>query len=235
MPYASNGGMEFALPCAIPADCPEEATNDSPTLGSRAVAIVLALPVGLGADTLYLRNGQRIEGELVGVRNGQIEFEERRTFGGSRTVRFDRDEVDRIDFDNRRYTNNTGNNSSSLDGRPSGHARAAGDRVRRPAWNDSGVDVRAGQTIYFEAQGRVRWGRDRQDGPAGERNSPSNPNRPMGNRNAAALIGKIGNDMFFIGDETGPVRMRSSGRLYLGVNDDVLTDNSGNFRVVVYY
>ena len=29
--------------------------------------------------------------------------------------------------------------------------------------------------------------------------------------------------------------MRSGGRLYLGVNDDVLTDNSGNFRVVVYY
>jgi len=103
------------------------------------------------------------------------------------------------------------------------------------AWNDAGIDVRAGQTVYFEAQGRVRWGRDRQDGPAGERNSPSNPNRPMGNRNAAALIGKIGNDMFFIGDETGPVRMRAAGRLYLGVNDDVLTDNSGNFRVVVYY
>ena len=59
----------------------------------------------------------------------------------------------------------------------------------------------------------------------------------MGNRNAAALIGKIGtgNDFFFIGDETGPVRMRSAGRLYLGINDDVLTDNSGNFRVVVYY
>jgi len=102
-------------------------------------------------------------------------------------------------------------------------------------WNDTGIDVRAGQTIFFEAQGRVRWGRDRQDGPAGERNSPSNPNRPMGNRNAAALIGKIGNDMFFIGDDAGPIRMRSSGRLYLGINDDVLTDNSGNFRVVVYY
>jgi hypothetical protein len=60
----------------------------------------------------------------------------------------------------------------------------------------------------------------------------------MPNRNAAALIGKIGNgstDYFFIGDESGPVRMRASGRLYLGINDDVLTDNSGNFRVVVYY
>jgi hypothetical protein len=196
------------------------------------VAIVLALPVSLVADTLYLRNGQRIEGELVGFRNGQIEFEERRGFGGARTVRFDRDEVDRIDFENRRYTSN---NNNSSDGRPSGMREKQVIVSADVAWNDSGVDVRAGQTIFFEAQGRVRWGRDRQDGPAGERNSPSNPNRPMGNRNAAALIGKIGNDMFFIGDETGPIRMRSGGRLQLGINDDVLTDNSGNFRVVVHY
>jgi hypothetical protein len=199
--------------------------------------MALAVPVSLGADTLYLRNGQRIQGELLGVRNGQIEFEERRTFGGTRTVRFDRDEVDRIDFENTRYSNNNNNNSTSntTDGRPTGMREKQVVVSGDVAWIDSGVDVRVGQTIYFEAQGRVRWGKDRQDGPAGERNSPSNPNRPMGNRNAAALIGKIGNDMFFIGDETGPVRMRSAGRLYLGVNDDVLTDNSGNFRVVVYY
>jgi hypothetical protein len=197
------------------------------------VAIVLALPVSLGADTLYLRNGQRLEGELVGVRNGQIEFEERRSFGGSRIVRFDRDEVDRIDFDNRRYTNNS--NIGSGVGRPSGMRERPVGVSANQQWTDTGVDVRAGQMIYFEAQGSVRWGRDRQDGPGGERNSPSNPNRPMGNRNAAALIGKIGNDMFFIGEETGPIRMRSGGRLYLGINDDVLTDNSGNFRVVVYY
>ena len=197
------------------------------------MAMVLALPVSLAADTLYLRDGTRVQGELIAVRNGQIEFEERRGFGGGRTLRFDRDEVDRIDFENRRFSNNNSNNLS--DARPSGMREKLTIVSADVAWNDSGVDVRAGQTIYFEAQGRVRWGQNRQDGPAGERNSPSNPNRPMGNRNAAALIGKIGNDMFFIGDETGPVRMRTAGRLYLGVNDDVLTDNSGNFRVVVYY
>ena len=199
------------------------------------LAIVLSLPVSLKADTLYLRNGQRVEGELVGFRNGQIEFEERRGFGGTRALRFDRDEVDRIDFQNSRYSNNNNNSSNLAGGRPTGMREKQVTVSADVAWNDAGIDVRAGQTVYFESQGRVRWGRDRQDGPAGERNSPSNPNRPMGNRNAAALIGKIGNDMFFIGDETGPVRMRTAGRLYLGVNDDVLTDNSGNFRVVVYY
>jgi len=202
------------------------------------LALVVALPAALQADTLYLRNGNRVQGELIGVRNGTIEFEERRSFGSSRTVRFDRNEVDRIELDNsynNNYTTNNNSNNSSSDGRPSGMRERQTMVQANTAWNDSGVDVRAGQTIYFEAQGKVRWGRDRQDGPAGEHNSPSNPNRPMGNRNAAALIGKIGNDMFFIGDETGPVRVRTSGRLYLGVNDDVLTDNSGNFRVVVYY
>jgi hypothetical protein len=191
------------------------------------------LPAGLQADTLYLRNGNRIQGELVGMRNGTIEFEERRSFGSSRTLRFDRDEVDRIEFDNRGYSNN--NDRNSFGGRPAGMRERQTTVSADTAWNDTGIDVRSGQTIYFEATGRVRWGKDRQDGPGGERNSPNNPNRPMGNRNAAALIGKIGDDLFYIGDDQGPIRVRNSGRLYLGINDDVLTDNYGNFRVVVYY
>jgi hypothetical protein len=200
-------------------------------------AVLLALPVSLQADTLILRDGSRIQGELIGVRNGTIEFEERRAFGAGRTLRFDRDEVVRIEFENR-YSNNNNNNSFGSGGRPPGMREKQTIVSADVPWNDTGVDVRAGQTIYFEAQGQVRWGRDRRDGPAGERNSPNNPGRPIPNRNAAALIGKIGNtsnDYFFIGDETGPVRMRSAGRLYLGINDEVLTDNSGNFRVVVHY
>jgi hypothetical protein len=81
-------------------------------------------------------------------------------------------------------------------------------------WNDTGIDVRAGQTIYFEASGEVRWGRDRRDGPEGENNSPFNANRPMSNRPAAALIGKVGsgsNDYFFIGMDRGPVRCGRAG------------------------
>ena len=39
----------------------------------------------------------------------------------------------------------------------------------------------------------------------------------------------------FIGGDGGPFRARDTGRLYLGINDDVLTDNSGNLRVTVSY
>jgi hypothetical protein len=195
-------------------------------------AIVTSFPLALAADTLVLRNGTRLQGELLGVHNGRIEFEERSVYGRGRRVEFDRDEVVRIEFDDPREARRDG-----------GPVRPFGMRERtaivnsNSPWTDTSVDVRAGQTVYFAAQGEVRWGRDRRDGPEGERNSPSNPNRPMPNRPAAALIGKVGdsNDIFFIGAEEGPIRVRASGRLYLGVNDDFYNDNSGTFRVVVYY
>jgi hypothetical protein len=197
--------------------------------------VLLALPLSLRADTLHLRDGSRLQGELISVRNGTIEFEERRGSGGGRTLRFDRDEVVRIEFDNR---GGGGNDTGYGGGRPSGMRERQVTVSADVAWNDAGIDVRAGQTIYFNADGQVRWGRDRRDGPDGEKNSPSNPGRPMPNRNAAALIGRIGansNDLFYIGADKGPIRVRSSGRLFLGINDDFLQDNSGNFRVVVYY
>ena len=110
--------------------------------------------------------------------------------------------------------------------------------VANVRWVGTNIDVQAGQDVYFEASGEIRWGPNRRDGPAGEQNSPVNPNRPMPNRPGAALIGHVGEnstDSFFIGMERGAIRMRSSGRLFLGVNDDNLQDNSGSFRVVVYY
>ena len=175
-------------------------------------ALMLTLSASLQADTLILRDGTRVRGELIAVRNGIIEFEERRTFGAGRTLRLDRDEVVTIEFET---TRSTGSNLTNTDTRPPGMRERQVVVSADTAWVDTGIDVRSGQTVYFESTGRARWGRDRQDGPAGERNSPPNPGRPMPNRNAAALIGKIGsesNDLFFIGDETGPVRVRGNGR-----------------------
>jgi hypothetical protein len=107
----------------------------------------------------------------------------------------------------------------------------------RNGWRDTGITVRSGQTLDFNASGRVRWGPGRQDGPAGEHNSPRNESRPMPGRPAAALIGRIGdsNDYFFIGEDTEAIRVRQGGRLFLGINDDFLQDNSGSFRITVYY
>jgi hypothetical protein len=202
-------------------------------------ALVAAMPLALVADTLYLRNGQRLQGDLVSVRGDTIEFQERRGFGSSRTVRINRDEVDRIEFDGNSgggggWGSGGGNNWES-GGRPNGMRERQVTVSATQPFSDTGVQVRAGQTIYFEASGQVRWGRDRRDGPDGENNSPYNQARPLPNRNAAALIGRIGGDVFFIGNERGPIRVRSGGRLELGINDEFLDDNSGSFRVTVFY
>lgn len=204
---------------------------------SLLTVMVLLLGVVLSADTLVLRDGRRVQGRLVGVDQDAIDFEERS--GTRRVVRtYDKQDVLRIEFDR------LGNNFVEEPGRPNGGGRPNGLREKlmqvaaNHPWSDSGITVRSGQEIWLESSGRVQWGRDRRHGPGGEPNSPRNDARPIPTRNAAALIGKVGEestDFFFIGDTEGPIRMRSSGRLFLGINDDFLQDNSGSFRVVIHY
>jgi hypothetical protein len=192
------------------------------------------------ADTLVLQNGRRIQGELIGVYGRDIEFEER-TGSGRRAIRIPRSEIARIEFDDDGRTGlgfgGRGNADAVTGGIPRGMRERRVDVTAREPWTDSGIDVRAGQAIYFKADGQVRWGPNRRDGADGERNSPSNANRPLPDRPAASLIARIGDrdDVFFIGGDPGPFRVRSSGRLYLGINDDVFTDNTGSLRVTVSY
>lgn len=198
---------------------------------------VIAVTVPLAADTLVLRDGRRVQGSLVAVRDGIIEFDgQRGIFGGRERLRLDREEVARIELDES-LTSDRGRDSFDRPGRPAGMREREVAVNAAQGWADTGITVRAGQTLYFNAAGRVRWGPGRQDGPAGERNSPRNETRPMPGRPAAALIGRVGetDDYFFIGDDTDAIRVRSSGRLFLGVNDDFLQDNQGSFRVTVFY
>jgi hypothetical protein len=210
------------------------------------LTFVMAAGLAVAADTLVMRNGDQLRGQLVAVRNGQVEFREERGFN-SRIVRVDLREVRRIDFDDEWGNRGVGR----------GEGRGPQDPVRNPndvprpgmrerqvvvsadvPWVDAGIDVRDGQMVYFRAAGQVTWGKGRKDGPEGERNSPSNPSRPIPNRPGASLIGKVGErsrDLFFIGNEQGPIRVRGNGRLFLGINDDFLGDNSGNWRVTVFY
>jgi hypothetical protein len=65
---------------------------------------------------------------------------------------------------------------------------------------------------------------------AGQTDTEGGKTRP-----AAALIGRIGDDApFLIGSDTGAIRVRGAGPLFLGVNDDAFDDNSGSFRVTIY-
>ena len=206
-----------------------------------SAALVFAAQGLVMADVLVLRDGRRVDGVLVGVRGDSIEFEHRGGRDDGRVRRYDRSEVRSIQFED--WTGDRFGDNRYSDDRSGGTRPRAGMRERsvavsaRTQWTDTGVDLRPGQDVYFTAEGEVRWGPGRRDGAAGERNSPFNQGRPMPDRNAAALIGKIGEngDPFFIGNTTSPIRVRGAGRLYLGINDDYLEDNTGQLRVVISY
>ncbi|MCA1583811.1 MAG: LecA/PA-IL family lectin [Acidobacteria bacterium] len=214
-----------------------------------AWTLTLALPCTSAADTLVLRDGTRVRGAVLTLRGGTIEFEEYNARGQRRVVRVNRNDVARIEFDDASLGSGAGGYGSGGDwgggsgdwgggGRPSGMRERTVSVSASAPWTDTGINVRPGQEIYLEATGNVRWGPDRRDGPEGENDSPYNPGRPIPNRAAAALIGRVGGDpseVFFIGAGRGPIRMRQGGRLFLGINDDVLQDNSGSFRVVIGY
>ena len=210
--------------------------------------VALAYPAVASADTLVLRDGARVRGELLSIRGSVVEFEETNGEGRRRTVRVDREQVARIEFDDGQSGDSFdlwGDSSRQRDpASRQADTPSAGMRERvvevsaSQPWSDTGIALRSGQTIYLQATGQVRWGRDRRDGPDGEDDSPYNAARPIPNRPAAALIGRVGQDqteVFFIGAETSPIRVRRSGRLYLGINDEYLEDNNGSFRVLIRY
>ena len=198
-----------------------------------ALLLLIAGSAAAFADTLVLRSGRTYSGELISARAGRIEFETER----GRVERFDVEEVDRIEFGRRGGIDRDRGASASATERPTGLREREVNVQGADAWTRTSIELRDGQEIWFDSRGEVRWGPGRKDGPGGEGGSPRNPARPIPNRAGAALIGKIGEsgDPFFIGSDRGPIKVRGRGTLFLGINDDYLQDNSGAFRVVVYY
>lgn len=119
-------------------------------------------------------------------------------------------------------------------------AQAAGTQTVRVnsqmRWNDAMITVRAGDVITFSAQGQIQMSDNASDiaTPAGANSGRRAPDAPILNQVAGALIAKIGDysSPLFIGNRTS-ITAPVSGRLYLGVNDDHLGDNRGEFTVTV--
>jgi len=119
-------------------------------------------------------------------------------------------------------------------------------------WVDTGIDVGPGEELVFSASGEVSLQRGNPEagcGPGGL--DVFTVDQPVPNENLGALIGRVAQlvsarldedsgmeirdeifILFFIGPErtvTVPVK----GRLYLGLNENVLKDNAGEFTVLV--
>jgi hypothetical protein len=209
----------------------------------RIAVIPMFFAATLSADTLILRDGRRIEGRLISYQNGVIEFQERDSGGFS--GRISKEDVldiefgraERQEWEERQERQERQEQPQASQQRPRGLREKRVMVVANTAWTDTGIDLTSGQSAYFEASGEIIWGPNRRAGPDGESNSPNNKARPIANRAGGSLIGRVGmpSDPFFIGTDRGVFRVRGSGRLFLGINDDYLQDNSGYFTVMVYY
>jgi len=107
----------------------------------------------------------------------------------------------------------------------------------RQAWTDTGLDVQAGDELTIDAKGKIQFASGKAD-TAGPNGAPgkrrATASAPMPRLAIGALIARVGRSDPFDATAKGKrIREQDSGRLYLGINDDNLSDNSGEFRVTV--
>jgi hypothetical protein len=193
--------------------------------------LVLVLLIVLGsvsiaaADTIYLRGGTTLRGNVLGFINGRFAIQ--LTSNGTISVGNNRNQsntavttrnvtageviflrprdIERVELDGRslddaRYQTRTVDVSMGSD------------------WVDTGVDLKRGERLRIDASGTINVGR-RRIGPAGL--SSTDPNAPLPRAAEGELIGAIGNEYNSPIIEIGASRefvADRAGRLYLTPN-----------------
>lgn len=205
--------------------------------------IVLSCVSIATADTIYLRGGTTLRGNVLGFINGRFAIQltssanlaispgnsrnqGSNTTGTTRTVSageviFLRPrDVDRIELDGR-----------SLD--DARYQTRTVDVALDSNWIDSGVDLKRGERVRVDATGTIYAGRSRIT-PAGL--NTTDPNSPLPRAAEGKLIGVVGNDYNSPILELGASRefvADSEGRLYLTANRANYNDARGVFRVQI--
>jgi hypothetical protein len=208
-----------------------------------ALLITLAAVSVAAADTIYLRGGTTIRGNVLGYINGRFAIQltspatvpvnpannrnQSSTYPNNSTTRtvsageviflrprdIDRIEIDGRSLDDARYQTRTVDVSLG------------------PNWIDTGVDIRGGERVRLDASGTIYAGRSRIT-PVGL--NTTDQYAPLPRAAEGALIGVIGNDADSPIIEIGAGRefvSERDGRLYLTANRSSYTDARGAFSV----
>jgi hypothetical protein len=196
------------------------------------------LSVARGSNHVaLLRGGESMQGRFADIRGGETENAEephalifRTTAGEERRVSLDN--VARIYFGNFPTTTTADSSpgASAGDPLPAGAIRVPGNS----AWVATPLTVRKGDMVVFNVSGQIQLSSDANDVAvsAGSLTQRRAANSPLPQNLAGALIARVGNSAPFpIGNVTTPVTMPADGQLYLGVNDDEVGDNRGEFIV----
>lgn len=181
---------------------------------------------------VLFRNGSSWTGQFLNTVGGtdqgdphQIVF---RT--GNEERRVGVDQVARI------YLGNYPFNSTAATSSTPQNVSATGIRVPANAsWTPTNIVVRRGQRLSFSVSGQINLSDDAGDVAisAGSLNGRRAAGSPLPNALAGALIGRIGNSAPFPIGNMAQVEMPAAGQLFLGINDDHVNDNRGEFVVEI--
>jgi hypothetical protein len=185
--------------------------------------------VGGGGQSVFLRNGQTVDGQLYDIAGTSPLKITLRTSSGERE--FSSGEIGRIVL--ARPSNAVATSgSSSTRGIPEGTGVAVAGNTQ---WTPTGMTVRQGERLTFATTGEVQLSTDAADlaNANGARSGRKSPSAAVPAAAAGALIAKVGNGEAFPIGENQTVTMPANGQLFLGINDDHVGDNSGGFRVQI--
>src|SRR5574341_299533 len=222
-----------------------------------ALALVMAVPVL--ADTIRLKDGSVIRGQIISFRNEQFTI----LVGSGARGRKSRitvymEDVESIEFDSAPADESANppttpqptsqppvnprpaNTSTDQPTNPSAPPTFFTVNVRVRAdnstngWTNSGLVVRRGQRLRINATGRISLGGNRMAPPDGLPNVQDREKlmRTQPTGGLIAVIGDDNDDFIFVGSNRDFVAQRD-GVLFLGVNEGNLADNSGTFEVVI--
>src|SRR5258706_4629456 len=233
------------------------------------VALALGVSLPAFADTIRLKDGSVLHGQVVGFKDQQFTV----LLGSGARGRKSRitvymEDVESIEFDSTGVSGNTSDDTSNnnqpsyqppANNQPSYQPPANNQPSYQPpttnpnssstlcavrvggrannankGWTNTGLVVRRGQRLRINASGRVNLGNNRFATPDGLANIPDR-DKLMRNQPTGGLIAVIGDDndeFIFVGRSRDFVVQRD-GVLFLGVNEGNLSDNSGNYDVVI--
>lgn len=201
--------------------------------------LVACLCVDLYGDFLYTVDGKVYEGKMVAFKYNVIFFNVYKFGRLHKMMRFPLPQVWKMEF-----------NTPQKEGLPALYDMESsynkfrkGKRIKTvelkgtESWVDTGIDVRVGQDILFSVTGSIYIDTDHQVYQNGELNLTINRKKPLPNQPTGSVISRVGKrgGAFYVGDDKAPFYMSRGGRLYVGINDFNLKDNSGSFSVKIFY
>jgi hypothetical protein len=194
--------------------------------GSTALSNDMAARLNNGQHVVVLKNGQTIAGNFYDI-------------GGTTPLRITVDtDSGRRDFTSsevgRIYLAPVGGSAGTAGAQPGAPGSVV--VVANQAWTPTGLIVRRGETLTFQTTGEVQLsgdGNDKAHSAGAYSQRRPGAGAPLPPELAGALVARIGNGQAFAIGNSTTVTMPADGQLFLGVNDDALGDNSGQFNVSI--